>query len=136
MKIFAFVYFAVGLLFFFMPEETFYLINIGPKVFKIFEEIPPPSEHFWIVLTTSMMAMLSAVSLLASMNPRVKGFVMIHLLSKGVSVAGFLYCFFKYEPYFAYLVGAITDLSIFILVAVLHLRTLSEGPFVKENAAR
>src|SRR5579859_5573702 len=89
MRIFSFIYLIGALLFFFMPEEIFYLINVGPKVFKAFEEIPIPSEHFWVVLTTSMMAMLALCSLLSSIYPAVKGYVFIHLESKAVSVAGF-----------------------------------------------
>jgi capsular polysaccharide export protein len=39
MRIFAFVYLVGAVSFFFMPEETFYLINVGPKVFKAFEDV-------------------------------------------------------------------------------------------------
>lgn len=127
MKVFAFMYFVVGLLFFFMPEETFYLINIGPKVFGTFQEIPVPVERFWLVLATSMMAMLSLTALLSSQNPHVKGYLLLHMLSKSVSVAGFLYSFIRFQKYFAYLVGAVTDFSILVLVAVLYLKTLNDS---------
>src|SRR5689334_10502659 len=69
MRVFAVVYSIVGLLFFFMPDETFYLINIGPKVFKVLEEVPVSPERFWLVLSTSMMAMLVVTSLYSSFYP-------------------------------------------------------------------
>ena len=135
MRIYVFVYIVGTILFFFMPEELFYLINIGPKVFKMFEEIPQPSEHFWIVLTTSMLVMLCALSWFSSRSPETKSFVFIHLLSKGTSVAGFLYVFFKHKPYFAYLIGAVCDASIFLTILGFYLRAMAKGNALKPAAA-
>ncbi|MEW6058033.1 MAG: hypothetical protein AB1540_15610, partial [Bdellovibrionota bacterium] len=78
MRIFTFVYSVGGLFFFFMPEEFFYLINIGPRVFKTFEEIPMPSERFWGVLAAGMMSMLAALSFYSSLYPRVKSYILMH----------------------------------------------------------
>ena len=55
--------------FFFMPDETFYLINVGPRVLNIAEPIPMSSERFWLVLATSMMMMLFFASLYSSLYP-------------------------------------------------------------------
>lgn len=128
MRILAFIYLAVGLLFFFRPEETFYLLNIGPKVFHTYEEIPNPSEHFWVVLTTSMMAMLVVVSLYSSVYPKIFGFTLAHLVSKGISTAGFLFLFLNQKPYFAYLAGVATDGLIFVLVLGFYIRSAASKP--------
>jgi hypothetical protein len=126
MRIYALIYLVGAFLFFFMPEETFYLINVGPRVFKLAEEIPAPSERFWVVLSTSMMIMLFFAAVYSSMFPYVKGFVAIHLLSKATSVAGFLYCFFQ-KRYFAYGIGAACDGSIFLIVLLFYLRSAASG---------
>ena len=136
MRVFTFVYVMVSLCFFFMPEELFYLINIGPKVFKTFEEIPIPSERFWVALSAAMTAMLATTSFYSSLYPRLKGFVMIHLVSKAVSVVGFGYLFLRHKPYFAYLTGAVVDSGVIFIVVGFFLRSLASNHSpVVENAA-
>lgn len=127
MRIFTFVYIIVASTFFFMPDELFYLINVGPKVFKAFQEIPVPTERFWSVLATAMVAMLSVTSFYSSLYPKQKGFVLIHLVSKTVSVAGLSYMFLRHQPYFAYLFGAVVDSSVILIVAGFYLRSLASG---------
>lgn len=126
MRIFTFIYINISFLFFFMPEETFYLINIGPKVFKAYQEIPAPSEHFWVALSTAMTAMLAVTSFYSSLYPKLKGFVLIHLVSKAVSVAGFTFLFLRDQPYFAYLIGAVVDGGVIFIVTFFYLRSLSK----------
>ncbi len=118
MRFFALLYLLVGLGFFFFPNEVFYLINVGPKVFKLTEAVPDPTERFWLVLATSMMAMLAAVSLLAS----------VHLVSKICSTAGFAYQFLHHQNYFAYVLGILTDGPIALIVLWLALRTPFKPP--------
>ena len=124
MRIYALTYLVCAGLFFFMPEETFYLINVGPRVFKIGQEIPMPSEHFWIVLSTSMMMMLFFASAYTSAYPAIKGMVWIHLLSKVTSVSGFIYLYL-HQNYFAYLLGAAVDGSIVLVVLAFFLRSIT-----------
>lgn len=139
MRIFAFIYLVGALVFFFMPEETFYLINVGPRVFKLFEEIPMPSERFWVTLSSSMMAMLFYISAYSSIYPKIKGFVFVHIIAKATSVAGFTYLFLRHKHYFAYLVGAIADSLVIVVVLGFFLRSLaSREPVVavtEEDAA-
>jgi hypothetical protein len=126
MRIFAFIYLVGGVMFFFMPGETFYLINVGPKVFKMFEEIPDRmEERFWVVLATSMMAMLMVLSLYSSIYPKVKSYVLTHMVSKAVSVTGFIYLFIRHRPYFAYLLGAVTDSGVIVIVLGFYLRSVA-----------
>ncbi|MGZ3707834.1 MAG: hypothetical protein ACXWPM_03245 [Bdellovibrionota bacterium] len=116
MKLLGVVYIVVGLIFFFFPREVFYLINVLPDVFHIGVATPAQTEHFWLVLATSMMMMLSALSFLAASEPRVRGYPMVHALSKGVSTAGFFYQFLHDHHYAAYLAGILTDFPLFVLV--------------------
>jgi hypothetical protein len=132
MRIFIFIYFVGAMFFFFMPNELFYLINIGPRVLKIYEEIAVPSERFWLVLATSMMVMLLVTSAYSSRYPKIKGYAMIHLASKATSVAGFLYCFLTVQPAFAYLLGAVTDSLVFVVVLAFFVRNLND----KNHASR
>ena len=134
MRIFAFIYVLVSLFFFFMPEQLFYLINIGPKVFSAFEEIPMPSERFWVALSAAMTAMLAVTSFYSSLYPGIKGFVMIHLVSKVVSVAGFSYLFLSHKPYFAYIIGSVVDSGVILIVAGFYLRSLANGQSVAHAA--
>lgn len=125
MRIYTVIYLVGAVLFFFMSEEVFYLINVGPKVLKIGTEIPMPSEHFWIVLATSMMMMLCFCSLYSSLYPEIKGFVAVHILSKSTSVAGFTYLYTKEPHAFAYALGAVTDASVLFTVLGFYLRSLA-----------
>ena len=128
MRILGVVYALVGILFFFFPKEVFYLINVGPRLFATagvapsLLPIPDQTESFWLVLATSMMAMLSALSFLAAESPKVRGYALVHVLSKTVSVAGFIFLFLNDTRYFAYLVGVATDLPLAIAVTITHLR--------------
>jgi hypothetical protein len=111
------VIYALGALaFFFFPQQLFYLINVGPKVFSVTEAIPDSVERFWLVLATSMMAMLSALSFLSAESPGTRGYALVHLLSKVVSSVGFIYVFLNDKTYFAYLLGIVTDLSIALVL--------------------
>ncbi|MBI3543873.1 MAG: hypothetical protein HY075_11425 [Deltaproteobacteria bacterium] len=139
MRIYAVIYFVGALLFFFMPEEIFYLINVGPRVFKIYDEIPMPSEHFWVALSTSMMMMLCFASVYSSVYPKIKGFIGIHMVSKITSVIGFTYLFLHGPQHgFAYLFGAITDSSVIVVVLGFYLRSVTsrgEVPSITEEPA-
>lgn len=126
MRILAAIYLLVGLLFFFLPRQTIELINVIPNVFHVFDPIPVPAEQFWSVLATSMMAMLVVTSLYSSFYPHIKGFFVLHLTSKAVSVVGFMYAFLFINPYFGYLLGIFTDSLIFILVFFSLLRVLPQ----------
>ena len=119
MRVFTIIYFVGGLLFFFMPNELFYLINIGPKVFKIAHELPiyeNPHEKFWLTLAVSMMSMLCLLSYSSSKNPDQKDYILIHMIAKITSVTGFIFLFVKDHAYFGYIVGAITDSMVIMIV--------------------
>jgi len=51
----------------------------------------------------------------------------VHLLSKLISTLGFVYVFFNSAPLFAYIVGAATDGTIFLVVLVATIRVMAAG---------
>jgi hypothetical protein len=122
MRIFGVIYALCAVVAFFFPTEVFYLMNVGPKVFKITEVIPYPSEHFWGVYATGMMAMLSALCFLASESPRIWGYSLVHLLAKVVTTLGFISMFMSDHRYFAYLLFAVIDGAIVILLVAMLTR--------------
>jgi hypothetical protein len=124
MRILGLLYVAGALLLFFFPNEIFYLINVGPKVFKITEAVPDSIEHFWLVLASTEMIMLSALSFLSAESPRTIGYLVVQLLAKTASTAGFIYMFIHDRAYFAYLTGSAIDIVIALTIAIAAFRAL------------
>lgn len=108
----AFAYGIGALVFFFFPNELIYLVNVGPKVFKITEAIPEPADRFWVVIASAAMAMFSGLSLFAAESPGIRGYNWVHLLGKTVTAAGYLYMYLNEHHYFVYLLGLFADLLI------------------------
>ncbi|MBI3557588.1 MAG: hypothetical protein HY074_15110 [Deltaproteobacteria bacterium] len=135
MRIFTFIYFIGAIGFFFLPEETFYLVNIGPRVFKFWEEIPMPSEHFWVTLSTSMMMMLMTTSFYSSLYPKMKGYLLMHMISKVTSISGFIFLFLHDRHYFAYAYGALTDSLVVLIVMGFYLRSFASGEVIETAAS-
>ena len=79
-------------------------------------QMPGSQDHFWVALATSMMAMLSYLSWFSSQRPHEKAFVQIHMLSKTVSVTGFLLGFMLDHGLWGYLVSAVTDAGVIVVV--------------------
>ena len=79
-------------------------------------QIQGAQDHFWVALGTSMMAMLSALSWFSSKHPHEKSYVQIHMLSKVVSIVGFLLAFFLDNGHVAFLGCAVLDASVVVVV--------------------
>ncbi|OFZ69911.1 MAG: hypothetical protein A3K03_05775 [Bdellovibrionales bacterium RIFOXYD1_FULL_44_7] len=125
------VFYALGaLIFFFFPNEVFYLINVGPRVFRIVDAIPDSSEHFWLVLASSLMIVLSVLSFLAGGAPKVRGYALVHILSKLFTACAYLYLFVNEQKYFAYLIGFLIDIPLALLIIIVTLRV---RPFLKTD---
>ncbi len=116
MRILGLLYAAFAVFLFLFPTEYFYLVNVGPKVFKLTEAIPDPVEKFFIVFATSSFAMLAGLSWFSATYPFIRGFVIVHLLAKVVTCYGFVYLFMNEQRYFAYATGAAIDFLIGLLV--------------------
>ncbi len=117
------IYALLALFYFFFSSEFFYLINAGPRFFKFTEAIPESTEKFWLTMTLSMLAMLSAISFLGAESPKTRGYTLTHLLSKTVSTVCFFYFFFNEHRYFAYLVGMVSDFIIALILLWFLIRT-------------
>lgn len=115
MKAFALIYAAVGFFFFVLHAVLAQWLKM---------EAAP--NRFWVVLTLSMMLMLSFLSWQSSRRPSETAFVQCHLLSKFVSVSGFLISFALEPAVMGHIVGAITDGAVFLTVAYFYLRARPE----------
>ncbi|MBI4924386.1 MAG: hypothetical protein HY843_00560 [Bdellovibrio sp.] len=123
LRVMGVLYACLALFFLFFPNEFIYIINAGPKFLKWTEPLPELIDKFWLVLSISMLSMLSALSFLAAESPKIKGYSLVHLLSKTVSTACYFYFFFgEHHHYFGYLVGIITDALIALLLVWFLLR--------------
>jgi hypothetical protein len=110
--------YAIGVvLFLFFPNLVFFFLDIGPNyVFTGFDPLPQSTEHFWVPLAGSMMVMLTITAFGQAKDPMNKVLPMAHMASKLCTSVMYLYYFFFFEGYFAYLIGTATDLPIFFLV--------------------
>jgi hypothetical protein len=135
MRIYAFIYLVGAVIFLFRPDIVLYLINAVPKGFSSLKEIPLPSERFWSVLATSMMVMLCLLSIYASLYPKVRSYVFVHLAAKMTSVAGFSFMYIAEQPYFAYLFGAIVDGLVILTIGAFYLRSLASRETREGHAA-
>ncbi len=122
MRILGLLYVLGALLFFFFPDRVLWLMNLIPKVIRLVEVIPQSSEHFWVPLATSMMVMLAIIAFSAAASPEIRILAYMHMASKACSSLGYLYLFIFKARYFAYLVGFLVDLPIFLLVTWLAMR--------------
>jgi len=112
------VFLATAIVFAFFPAELIYWMNIvGKTIFHWHHEwLPPPTEHFWQVLSVSLLIVLTYVAFEAQRDIRQNfSFVKIIILSKIVTTLGFLCAFIFDGVYFVYLSGMIIDLSVLLL---------------------
>ncbi len=122
MRVFGYVYAVGAATFLFLPQRIFDLINSVPQHIGFLVTIPPASEYFWLPLATSMMVMLSVLSFLAATHPHHRGYPLTILISKISSTAAFSLLLVTHQPYFAYLLGILTDLPIALALGYFMLR--------------
>lgn len=108
MKVFTVIYAGGAAAFFFFHNIVAGLLQFDPT-----------ATPFWVVLATSMMAMLSYLSWQSSKHPSVRAFYTCHMISKSVSVIGFLYYYLMTDFNIAFLIGAITDSAVIVIVTLL-----------------
>lgn len=118
--------FALGGLYFFFFQNT--LINqinyISSNTLKLnLPLLPESTEKFWLALTVSMMATITALSYIAQRDIRRNiGYVIPLLISKFISTFFFILFFFTHIKSLTYIVGALTDGSIFVITLIFYLR--------------
>jgi hypothetical protein len=118
MRFLGLFYVAFAVFLFLFPNELFYLINVGPKVFKVTEAIPDPVEKFFVVFAAAHFGMLAAISWYSAAYPLLRGYVVVHLIGKIISCYGFVYLFMNEQRYFAYATGAGIEVVTGILVLI------------------
>lgn len=123
MGISAGMYFVAMLFFLFAQNQLLEGLNTVSR--WLFKErlplIPLSTEKFWLVLTTSMMLMLTALCGFVAYKPEAfLEMVIIVLISKLCSTSLYLILFGE-KKYFAYLVGALTDGPLFLITLIFYL---------------
>ncbi len=113
----ALFHFITALMFFFKPDELFYLLNVGPKVFRAFIDIPTASEHFFIATAASNYILIGLLLLVAGYHLRSKTILLVICAAKLLTVFSFMYLFNVHAHYFAYVAGA--TMEAFYLLGIL-----------------
>lgn len=113
-----------ALMFFFRPNEFFYLINVGPKVFRAFIEIPNANEKFWIAYASQYYILSGLLTLVAGYQTRNKSALLILVFSKLLCSLSLFYLFNVHEKYFAYVAGGIVEGFLIILILFSTLKSL------------
>src|SRR3989338_5058137 len=119
---------ATAIVFAIFPNEVIYWINtIGLVIFRWPHKLlPAPSEHFWQILSVSLLIVLAVVAYLAQHDIRENlSYVKLIIISKLATVTGFVMAFVLDGAYFAYLAGFVADLIIFLLTWFCYRRTRS-----------
>jgi len=124
LNIFTFLFAAAGLSFIFASHLLISEINhFSQKFTPQLPLLAENAENFWLALTGSLMVTLTALCYAAQLDlRRRKDLVVYILISKAASTFFFLSFFLFTLRAFAYLVGAITDGSIFIILLFFYLR--------------
>lgn len=122
MRVFGCIYAMGAVVFLVLPQPLFELMNQVPQRLGFLLVLPPASDFFWLPLATSMMVMLSTLSFLAAASPHQRGYPLTILISKLSSTAGFALLLVVHRPYFAYLLGVLTDLPIALILGYFMLR--------------
>jgi hypothetical protein len=113
-----------ALVFFFLPGVVFFCVNIPTYLTASLGKMPQSSEHFWLPLAASLMALLAYLSFLSARKPEQTEFAWGHVLSKLVSSLTYLYLFLRTEHLSGYLIGFVVDLPIALLVIWMTVRML------------
>ncbi len=125
LRIWIFCFALGGLYFLLFQNQLIARINyISSEVLKLnLPPLPESTEKFWLALTISMMATITALSYIAQRDIRKNiGYVIPLLISKFVSTFFFIIFFFLHVPALAYIVGALTDGPIFVITLIFYLR--------------
>lgn len=102
----------------FFPNQIILGLNISGHVFFNwpYRSLPLSSEHFWQIMSVSLLIVLTYLSYLAQKNIRENLFLVpLIIISKFATTAGFTLAFFLSGKYFAYLAGAVIDGFIFFV---------------------
>ncbi len=123
MKLLAVAYFIGALFFFFIPDGVNYILNFLPLFLKVLQPLPEKNtDYFWLPLVGSLMLVLTYIAYQSSKDPQNKILLNLHILSKFISSAGYLFLFLTDKFVFGYIVGCLLDLAICVFVIYLKLK--------------
>ena len=111
-------------MFYFRPDEFFYLVNVGPKVFRAFIEIPNASERFWIAYASQYYILSGLLIIVSGYQNRNKPVLLILVLSKLICSFSLFHLFNVHEKYFAYFAGGIVEAFLLIVILVFTLKSI------------
>ncbi len=123
MRLLAIAYFIGALFFFFITDGVNYILNFLPIFLKILQPLPEKNtDYFWLPLVASLMLVLTYIAYQSSKDPHNKILLNLHILSKFISSAGYLFLFLTDKFVFGYIVGCLLDLAICVFVIYLKLK--------------
>lgn len=119
MRLFGVVFLAVGLLFLVWQSGVAQLMDqMGHLFFPSMAATPMPAEQIWLSLSVSMMMTITVCCFMAAKDHR---FAIPVIVSKFVSTGCFL-LFLLMTGQVGYLVGALTDGPIGVVILLLYLK--------------
>jgi tryptophan-rich sensory protein len=125
--------FAVGcVMFAFAPHFVIENLNrIFLKIAPTLPSLPYSEERFWLALTVSLMATISALCYSAQSDlKRKKDLVVFVLISKATSSLFFFLFFFLDRHSLAYLFGMALDGSIFVITFIFYMRATRSSQLI------
>ncbi len=111
----------ISIMFFYRPAEFLYLLNVGPKVFRAFIEVPINEDKFWITFASQYHLLLGLLLLFANFKSNYNLILFLVFISKILTSMSLFYLFNTHTHYFAYIAGGIHELFISILLLALFL---------------
>ncbi|MDR3606737.1 MAG: hypothetical protein P4M08_05065 [Oligoflexia bacterium] len=110
------LYLLAGLSFVFYSSEWLSIVNAGSHLLHFGDPLPEASDRLWNIIGGSQCATLAALSFLSAESPKVRGYILTHLLAKVTSAAGFLYFFLNFQHSFVYVLGGGIECLIFLFL--------------------
>lgn len=107
----------VGLIFLLAPNGTVRFINSVGAVFRVFPPAPESELRFWLSLSFGYMVMVTILAARVAANPhRHRSFMLVLAAGKAASSATCVLFFVFSRPAFLYLLNALVDGSIVLIV--------------------
>ena len=132
LQIFMVLFAAAGLSFALAPQRIiFHLNQTASLIAPSLPTLPDSDSRFWVALTVSMMATITALCYGAQNEIRRKKELVLYLLvAKATSTLFFTLYFFLELHSLAYLMGALTDGSIFVLLLIFYKRAARSSQLI------
>ena len=129
LQVFIFLFAGAGLTFALAPALVMNNLNqVALRIAPSFPSIPDSDNRFWVALTVSMMATITALCYGAQTDiRRKKDLILYVLVAKAISTLFFTLYFLLGRHSLPYLFGSATDGSIFLLLLIFYRRAARSG---------